>query len=406
MLEHSILRLFIDDIAIYEKYHSVVKLDFLKQNYPVLHRCFKCLPASSVEGLEANYLANYPVIKEGDRDVIRTLLENVKNAVVEKDAIVAYLETHLSQVWAGEVALTALDVAEGRKQVDLLDSIIAKRESSIVMLADEPEFVTTDIEQLMEEEDTAGGLSWRLKCLNQSLGPLRKGNFGHIFARVETGKTAMWVSETTHMVQQVDKPILIFFNEEGGKDIVWRMYSAITGMTYMELSNNVKQAKAIWEQKVGDRIKFIDSPANISRKPMERLIETVDPSLIVIDNLDKVLGFDGDRNDLRLHEIYKWARSVAKEQCPVLSVGQASDSASNRKVLSESDMADSKTSKPSELDFMIGIGRIDQEGYDNVRFLSLPKNKLRGDKNVVESMRHMRGVEVLLRPSLSIYEDM
>lgn len=406
MIEHSILRLFLQNNEVYEKYHSSLKLEYTRQNYPTLYRCFQCLPADSIESLEANYLTNYPVIKEGDRQAIRTLLETVEKAEANEDSVISYLETHLAQAWASELAFMALDVAEGKKPAANLDEIIAKRETSLDIDEAQIEFVSTDIELLIQEEEVIGGLHWRLKCLNQSLGPLRKGNFGHIFARVETGKTAMWVSESTFMAQQVEKPILIFFNEEGGRDVVFRMYNAVTGLSYMELAADPKRAKAIWDSKIGDKIKFIDQPSQVERKTMEKLIETVDPSLIIIDNMDKVKGFTGDRKDLLLHEIYKWGREVAKSQCPVISVGQADNSGHNSKYLDESQMADSKTSKPSELDFIIGIGRVDQEGYDNVRYISIPKNKLRGDKNTIEGMRHMRGKEVLLKPSLSIYEDM
>lgn len=404
MVEYSILRLFVENSELYEKYHSSLKLDFIRQNYPTLNKCFKCLPASSLEVLEANYLAQYPVLKDGDREVVRTLLENVKNSEGTAEDIIPYLESHLQRVWASDVGILGLNVAEGKNTLEELEAKIAERETIVVEEAS-IEFVTTDIEELMVEEDLAGGLHWRLKCLNQSLGPLRKGNFGHIFARVETGKTAMWVSEATHMAQQMEKPVLIFFNEEGGRDVVFRMYSAVTRMTYMEISANPKRAKQIWEDRIGNRIKFIDQPAQVERKTMERIIETVDPELIIIDNMDKIKGFSGDRKDLLLHEIYKWGREVAKTQCPVISVGQADNTGHNTMVLDESQMADSKTAKPSELDFIIGIGRIDKTGYDDVRFISLPKNKLRGDKDTIETMRHMKGKEVLLRPALSIYED-
>lgn len=405
MIEYSILRLFIENNELYEKYHSSLKLDFIRQNYPILNKCFKCLPATSLEGLEANYLAQYPVLKDGDREVIRTLLDNVKNAEGTEDDIIPYLESHLQRVWASDIGILGLNVAEGKNSLEELEAKIAERES-LVVEESQIEFVTTDIEQLMVEEDLAGGLHWRLKCLNQSLGPLRKGNFGHIFARVETGKTAMWVSEATHMAQQMEKPVLIFFNEEGGRDVVFRMYSAVTRMTYMEISANPKRAKAIWEERIGNRIKFIDQPAQVERKSMERIIETVDPELIIVDNMDKIKGFSGDRKDLVLHEIYKWGREIAKTQCPVISVGQADNTGHNTMVLDESQMADSKTAKPSELDFIIGIGRIDKTGYDDVRFISLPKNKLRGSADTIESLRHMKAKEVLLRPALSIYEDM
>jgi replicative DNA helicase len=404
MIEFSILKLFIQDSSLYDKYYVSLKLDFIRENYPVLYKCYKCLPATSIEALEANYLANYPVLKDGERLVISNLMSQVKEASVDSEAITNYLESHLNRVWANEVALAALDVTDGRKTIEDLDAIINQREKLEVV--EEDEFVSTDIEELIAEEEVSGGLHWRLKCLNQSLGPLRLGNFGHIFARVETGKTAMWISEVTHMATQVTNPVLIFFNEEGGKDIIFRMYNAVTGLTYREISNSPKKAKAIWDEKIGDKIQFIDRPAKVERKSMERIIEKVNPDLIIIDNMDKVKGFAGDRKDLLLHEIYKWGREIAKTQCPVISVGQADNTGHNSMILDESQMADSKTSKPSELDFIIGIGRIDKVGYENVRYISIPKNKLRGDANTVESMRHAKGVQVLIKPEYSLYEDM
>lgn len=405
MIEYQILKVFVSDNELYEKYSQSLKLDFIRENYPVLYRCFKCLPATSLEALEANYLANYPVLKQGDRETVHSVIESIKNTEVDNTAIIGYLESHLTRVWSSEVGITALEVAEGRKSMDDLQAVLDKKET-IKVEDNDVEFVTTDIELLINEEEVAGGLKWRLKCLNQSLGQLRKGNFGHIFARVETGKTAMWVSESTYMAEQVTNPILIFFNEEGGRDVVFRMYNAVTGMTYMEIANNPKKAKAIWEQKIGDKIKFIDQPAQVERKAIEKYIERVNPDLIIIDNMDKVKGFVGDREDMRLHEIYKWGREIAKVQCPVISVGQADATGHNSMYLDESQMANSKTAKPSELDYIIGIGRLDKVGYEDVRYINIPKNKLRGDSGTVEGMRHLRGKEVLLRPSLSIYEDM
>jgi replicative DNA helicase len=406
MIEHSIIKLFLENDDVYQKYHAALKLDYIRQNYPILYRCFQCLPANSIESLEANYLANYPVIKEGDRQAIRTLLESIDKAKSDETAIVGYLETHLAQAWASDVALTALDVAHGTKKVEELDEIIGQRESVLDLETENIEFISTDIEELIAEDDQSGGLHWRLNCLNRSLGPLRKGNFGHIFARVNTGKTAMWVSEITHMAQQLDKPILIFFNEEQGRDVVFRMYNAITKLTYLEIASNPKQAKKIWDEKIGDKIKFIDDPSLVNKTTMEKIIKTVDPSLIIIDNMDKVKGFSGDRKDLLLHEIYKWGRDLAKTYCPVITIGQADNSGHNSKVIDESQMADSKTAKPSEMDFIIGIGREDKEGYENMRYITVSKNKLRGDANTQEEMRHMRGHPVLLKTQFSTYEDM
>lgn len=405
MVEYSILKLFLSDNILYEKYHLSLKLDYIRLNYPVLFRLFKCLPAESVESLEANYLANYPVLKDGDREALVNVLDKIKEAEASQENVIKYLETHLAQSFADKVSYIALEVAEGKRPYTDLDEAMAERSSALVIEEEDLEFVTTDLEELLKEDNLGGGLHWRLKCLNQSLGPLRKGNFGHIFARVETGKTAMWVSEITHMATQTDKPILIFFNEEGGRDVMFRIYNAITGMTYHELDANPKKAKAIFDEKCKGGFYFLDKPNQVERRCIERTIQKLNPALVIIDNMDKVKGFTGDRKDLLLHEIYKWGRELAKTYCPIITVGQADNSGHNSMVLDESQMADSKTAKPSELDFIIGIGRQDKAGYDNIRYISIPKNKLRGDKNTIEGMRHMKGKDVLLVPHLSIYED-
>lgn len=406
MVEHSILKLFLQNQESYNKYYQTLKLDFIKVDYPILFKLFKSLPANSTEELEAKYLTLYPVLKDGDREVLRDLLKQVENADISLESILSYLKQHLTQSVANELAVASLDVGYGLKPLETLLPIIARLEVGDIVESEQIEWVTTDLDELLHEEEELGGLHWRLRILNQSLGPLRKGNFGHIFARVETGKTAMWISEVTFMAEQSDKPILIFFNEEGGKDIVWRMYSAVTGLTYMELRNNVPFAKKMWAEKMGDKIRFIDQPTLVSKKAIEKLVEEVQPGLIVIDNMDKVKGFVGDRKDLVLHEIYKWGRELAKTYCPVISIGQADGSGHNDKFINESQMADSKTAKPSELDFIIGIGRTDQQGYENVRYINIPKNKLRGGSGTVEAMRHIKGIEVLIVPHLSIYQDM
>lgn len=405
MIEYAILKLFINNTAMYDKYHAVLKLNYIRENFTMLYRLFQCLPAESISGLEANYLVNYPAIKQGDREAIRTILDSIEKAEADEGAIVAYLETHLSQAWANELALTALEVAQGTKKVEALEPLLAERTFSVDV--EQIDFVSTDIEELLLDEETTGGLKWRLSCLNRSLGPLRKGNFGHIFARVNVGKTAMWVSEVTHMAKQTDKPILIFFNEEQGKDVIYRMYNAVTGMTYLEIANNPKEAKKRWEAEIGEgKIKFIDDVSLANKTSMEKIVEEVQPALVIIDNLDKVKGFSADRKDLLLHEIYKWGRDLAKQYCPVISVGQADASGHNSKVLDYSQMADSKTAKPSELDFIIGIGKDDKEGYENMRYITVSKNKLRGDEDTQEEMRHMKAQPVKLISQFSLYEDM
>lgn len=406
MIEYMILKLFIEQQDLYDKYYKYLKLDYIKINYPVLYKLFRSLPATSLTELEATYLANYPIVKEGDRDVVRNILTTVTSSECDETKIIAYLQQHLSQSVASELAIKALEVAEGRCQASALQPIYELLEAPIEVEENE-DLVTTSLSELADTEEEVVGLTWQLNCLNRSLGPIRIGNLGHIAARIETGKTALWVSEVVHMAQQLpeDANVCVFFNEEEPNAVVWRMYSSLLKVPYKDLVKNVKHYEEEWNKKIGSRIKFFP-PEFVEKKKMERIIEKYKPQLIIVDNADKILGFDGDREDIRLHNIYKWLRTIAQKYAPILSVGQADFTGANQRVITESQLAGGKTGKPSELDFLITIGKIDKEGYENMRFISTPRNKLRGNKDTIESMRHLKGQDVMLNAMLSIYEDM
>ena len=133
-------------------------------------------------------------------------------------------------------------------------------------------------------------------------------------------------------------------------------------------------------------------------------VEQCNPGLIAIDNMDKVTGFEADRKDLQLANCYKWGRELAKIYAPLLHVAQADVTADNKMWVSESQMADGKTGKPSETDFTIGIGRTDTSQHPNERFIYISRNKLRGDSNTLEGLRHAKFTAMLL-PTYSVYED-
>lgn len=248
------------------------------------------------------------------------------------------------------------------------------------------------------------GLGFRLGSLNQSLGPLRKGNFGFIFARPESGKTTFLASEVTHMAGQTSQPILWFNNEQVGTEVMLRCYQAALGLDltqlYLDLEGNRKRYMDVTK----DNIKLKDS-ASIHWKQVEKVCERYQPSLIVFDQIDKIKGFDNDREDLRLGSIYIWARELAKLYAPVIGVCQADGSGEGQRWLSMANVANAKTSKQAEADWILGIGRVNDAGYDNLRFMHLSKNKLSGSPDTDPKRRHDRW-EVLIEPECARYKDL
>jgi hypothetical protein len=67
-------------------------------------------------------------------------------------------------------------------------------------------------------------------------------------------------------------------------------------------------------------------------------------------------------------------------------------------------VADAKTSKQAEADWILGIGKVHDTGYERLRFLHLSKNKLMGDMDTDPKMRHGRW-EVLIDPEIGRYRD-
>ena len=41
MIEQSIIKVFIDDNELYDKYYPSLKLEYVRQNYPILYKCFQ-----------------------------------------------------------------------------------------------------------------------------------------------------------------------------------------------------------------------------------------------------------------------------------------------------------------------------------------------------------------------------
>ena len=63
----------------------------------------------------------------------------------------------------------------------------------------------------------------------------------------------------------------------------------------------------------------------------------------------------------------------------------------------------SQTEVQGELDLQIMMGKSHEAGYENVRGLNIVKNKMLGDKDTEEGLRHSK-FEVILKPEVSRFE--
>ena len=412
MVEEQIIKLFCNDKDYYNKYYKYINLNYIKVNYSNHYKLFisidsyynnyKDRNSITKQELETEYNSNY-YLQEQERKELHELVNRIEEQELTNiEQLKDLLTEHKRRALAGDVARIALDVEDGNADIDTLMTKISELDIA-EPASDDVDFVNMDLEYLFEQQAQNPGLRWRLDWLNKSLGSLRKGNFGFVFARPETGKTTFLASEITHMIKQTDGDILWFNNEEDGKAVAFRIYQAYFGQTLQQLRQTKASNNDIYKEEVGNRIKLLDTVDSSNYKRIEEIIKASNPALIIIDQIDKIKGFKADRNDLELKQIYQWAREIAKAYAPVIAISQASGEAEGKLWLTMDMVDSSKTAKQGEADWILGIGK-EQDNTSRMRYFNITKNKLVGDEDTLPDMRHGQG-QILIKPEIARYED-
>ena len=155
-------------------------------------------------------------------------------------------------------------------------------------------------------------------------------------------------------------------------------YAAYLGITEHQVINHVDKATEAFITRGGAKLKLYDN-AFISIEKIRQLIKMMNPRIVVIDQGDKI-AFSGAvklEGHARLKELYRMFRELAKEfDTHIITVGQASGEAAGKRWLEMHHMDCSKTSKPGEMDYIIGIGKtMSEDTEDTLRYLNFCKNK-------------------------------
>jgi replicative DNA helicase len=413
MVEKQIIKLFCDDKEVFTKYYKYVNINYIKNNYSNLYKLFESINnyynkyintiTITKEELELIYNSNYLITKDIERKELNDLLTEIFSLKISnRDLVIELLDQQRQRALSGEIAKVALDVEDGRTSVDDLMELFEKFEHQQVE-TEEIKPVVMNLKELYESQVASPGLRWRLNWLNKALGSLRKGDFGFIFARPETGKTTFLASEVSHMVTQTEGDILWFNNEEQGNKVAIRCYQATLGITTDALFSDVDGYQQRFESKTGNRIKILDFEDSNNKARIEAVLKNTNPALIIFDQIDKIKGFKGERNDLELKALYQWAREIAKTYAPVIAVSQASGEAEGKLWLTMDMVDGSKTSKQGEADWILGIGK-DSDNTSRTRYFNICKNKLLGDDDTMPDLRH-GSTQVLIKPEVARYED-
>lgn len=411
MVEKQIIKLFCEDKEVFTKYYKYVNINYIKINYNNIYKLFITInnyytkynnnTNINIEELELVYNSNY-LLKDSERKELQSLLEEIYSTEVNVELVTELLEEHRRRSLAGDLAKLALDVEDGKSPMSDLIELFAKFEVAEVQ-EDKAKPVIMNLEDLYESQVASPGLRWRTNWLNKSLGSLRKGDFGFIFARPETGKTTFLASEITHMVTQTDGEVIWFNNEEQGNKVAIRCYQAALGIPTDHLFDDRERRQRQYEGITGNRIKILDFEDSSSKARIDAILKQSNPALIIFDQIDKIKGFKGDRNDLELKAIYQWAREIAKTYAPVIAVSQASGEAEGKLWLTMDMVDGSKTAKQGEADWILGIGK-EQDNTSRSRYFNICKNKLLGDMDTLPDLRH-GSAQVLIKPEIARYED-
>jgi len=356
----------------------------------------------SLDEFKASLEASGAFERDKDREVLLQMLAILETSDIKEDVLHDILVQIKQKDLAEKLGAASFDFVAGKKTLQDIEEIYSKF-GTIEKNTKELQFVTDNLDELYQQTIATPGLRWRLGTLNRMLGSIRRGDFGFVFARPETGKTTFLASEVSNFAGQTERPIIWVNNEEQGTKVMTRLYQATLGLSIDELMMDRRASQQEYGRLTRNSIKLFDD-ASVYKRQLEDLCEKYQPALVVIDQIDKIKGFDGDREDLRLGKTYQWARELAKTYCPVIGVCQADGTAEGVKWLNMGHVTSAKTSKQAEADFIIGIGKTGEQGRELTRYINISKNKLTGDPDTVPELRH-GFCEVIIDPIRARYKD-
>ena len=335
--------------------------------------------AITIDEMEAYFGHQNPGLK--NPDAYKLLFTQLRSVRIENDDLIDDIFVQvLETFYCASIATEAIAVIESQKAsaMDEIENLALKFREDVGRVNDiENDFCNLSLDELMDEEMT-GGIPWHLKFLNDTLGLLKQGTLGHVFARPNAGKTSLAINIACNAAARfelanTDDTVLYLCNEEKVDSLKIRAYTAFTNQDVNWVNKNRAASVAAWEKLGGDRIKMIDGVIHIAQ--VERYLKGVQPTVTIIDQGAKIGVYNRDvTGPERLQQLYNMLRNKAKEHnTSMITLGQASETAENKKWLKLNMLDGSKVGVPGELDWALGIGFIENE--NGLRYLNIAKKK-------------------------------
>lgn len=324
-------------------------------------------------------------------DLISASVQNEKHVERFKEFVEEALATDISAANVKEVVLQAkkqemgnelaIAIVNGKEHDALLtkyNELMAYVDLDALTEKGVEVYDTSDLDDLINHEtDTTNKLRVYPLALNERLdGGLQGSDHVTIFAPPELGKTALELTMASGFARQGAVGI-VFNNEERITRLRLRALSCCTGMTASEIRANPQAAKDIAEQLGFHNIIFISlSPGTLSQ--IDAFVDRYKAKWFIVDQM-RHLAMKSDNRTNQLEAAAVGIRTIAKRYDAVaISITQAADSAQGKSVLDIGDVDSSNVGIPGACDVLLGIGATEQQKEQNIRVLSLSKNKLGG----------------------------
>lgn len=329
---------------------------------------------------------NHPTMDGEVKTYYDKLLSNVLTAHVDDDTRKGLTKRILELDFATRVGNIVKKYDAG-EDIDVSRAVEEANETLRIQLDKKVSipWIQDSIYDLLDLEEQTHGLRWRLSGINESMRPLRAGDFGIVAARPDAGKTSFLTSELTFMAKQLpdDKHVVWLNNESVGQRIVTRLYQSALDASISELKKykDAGSIEDLYVEQVGavDKIRVLDIH-DCWNYEVSDILQELNPGLVVFDMIDNVRfgGLAaGSRTDQALEAMYQWARVLGvRINCPILATSQVSAEGDGLAYPLMHMLKDSKTGKQGAADFILMLGRQNDPMYEASRHISLPKNKL------------------------------
>lgn len=239
--------------------------------------------------------------------------------------------------------------------------------------------VTESLEEILQDIESGTRFRWTTPALRAAMPDMQTGDQVIFGARPGIGKTSFIMFEVSRMVTHIPdkRPAMWLCNEGKGNKVRLTKYRTLTGLSVAEMQKiGGEKCRELVENAGCSESKFrIFNVHGKSVHDLEALIQDVNPCIIVWDMLDNVKGFTQEtRTDLRLEELYKWARDCAVIY-DFLSIptSQTSELAEGDPYPAQNLLKDSKTGKAGACDAIIMMGKDNSPAKVDSRFFHLSK---------------------------------